>query len=253
MTATWKIWNTFSPCNFQNWNDFPSLSTTMIAQLKWKIISLVWIFPEQFITRTVLFFKNSSAKSLLPCSFTLKDWDSCNAIRASSANYSEQFHSGELVLKMNLKDDGRSWFGFQMGYQPKKINSSIKTVLPQLVFKSSASLFAKAITACIFASARRWKEIISECPPQFTMSLCSQASLLSWKLTKSSWEVLNELSSLPSARPHQKLLSSAEWNLFSRIILRWDRCLCLPDVLWRPANLPVLPKPQDHRWGYWHE
>ena len=69
MTATWKIWNTFSPCNFQNWNDFPSLSTTMIAQLKWKIISLVWIFPEQFITRTVIFLKIHSAKSKLPCLF----------------------------------------------------------------------------------------------------------------------------------------------------------------------------------------
>ena len=70
MTATWKIWNTFSSCNFQNWNDFPSLSTTMIAQLKWKIISLVWIFPKQFITRTVLFFKNPAAKSPLLCLFT---------------------------------------------------------------------------------------------------------------------------------------------------------------------------------------
>ena len=69
MTATWKIWNTFSPCNFQNWNDFPSLSTTMIAQLKWKIISLVWIFPEQFITRTVLFLKICSPKSPLLCLF----------------------------------------------------------------------------------------------------------------------------------------------------------------------------------------
>ena len=113
--------------------------------------------------------------------------------------------------------------------------------------------FAKANTASIFASARRWKEVISECPPQFTMSLCSQASLLSWKLTKSSWEVPNELPALPSARPHQKLFSSAEWNLFSRIILRWDRCLCLPDVLWRPANLPMLSQLQDHRWGNWHE
>ena len=134
------IWISFFPCNFQNKNNFPALTDTMISQLKWKIISSVWIFPKHFITKTVLFLKIRSAKSLLPCSFTLKDWDSCNAIRASSANYSEQFHSGELVLKMNLKDDGRSWFGFQMGYQPKKINSSIKTVLPQLVFKSSASL-----------------------------------------------------------------------------------------------------------------
>ena len=151
MTATWKIWNTFSPCNFQNWNDFPSLSYTIISQLKWKIISLMWIFPEQFITRTVLFFKNSSAKSLLPCSFTLKDWDGSNALGSSSANCSELFHSGELVLKMNLKDDGRSWFGFQMGYQPfassifvNRGSSDNKILvapaLRQSIFKSSASL-----------------------------------------------------------------------------------------------------------------
>ena len=151
MTATWKIWNTFSPCNFQNWNDFPSLSTTMIAQLKWKIISLVWIFPEQFITRTVLFFKNSSAKSLLPCSFTLKDWDSCNAIRASSANCSKLFHSGKLVLKMILKEDERSWFGFQVGCQPFSSSNFVSggssdnenliaPALRQSVFKNTSSL-----------------------------------------------------------------------------------------------------------------
>ena len=73
MTASWMksfwIWNSFFPCNFQYWNDFPSLSTTMISQLKWKIISLTWIFPEQFITRTVIFLKNRPAKTLLPCLF----------------------------------------------------------------------------------------------------------------------------------------------------------------------------------------
>ena len=58
------------PCNFQNKNDFPALPDTMITQLKWKIILLVWIFPKQFITRTVLFFKNPAAKSPLLCLFT---------------------------------------------------------------------------------------------------------------------------------------------------------------------------------------
>ena len=102
------------PCNFQNKNDFPALSTTMISQLKWKTISPVWIFPEQFITRTVLFLKIRSSKSPLPCLFALKDWDNCNALGASSAKLSELFHSGKLVLKMILKDDRRSWFGFQV-------------------------------------------------------------------------------------------------------------------------------------------
>ena len=73
MTATWKIifwiWNSFFSCNFQNWNDFPNLSDTIISQLKWKIISPVWIFREHFITRTAIFFKKSSAKSLLPYLF----------------------------------------------------------------------------------------------------------------------------------------------------------------------------------------
>ena len=73
MTATWKIilgiWNSIFPCDFQNKKYFPALSDTIISQLKWKIISLVWIIPEQFITRTVIFLKISSSKSLLPYLF----------------------------------------------------------------------------------------------------------------------------------------------------------------------------------------
>ena len=215
MTATWKIWNTFSPCNFQNWNDFPSLSTTMIAQLKWKIISLVWIFPEQFITRTVLFFKNPAAKSPLLCLFT-------SVSERSLTPAPSKFTQENWFWKWIWKTMGEVDLDFKWAISPRKSVFPIKIAYPQSVFKSSVSLlyayseswievcpsfffgqrqgdcdfqfksdhmkgkniwkiqFAKAITACIFASARRWKEIISECPPRFAMSLCSQASLLSW-------------------------------------------------------------------------
>ena len=57
---------------------------------------------------------------------------------------------------MILNDYRQYWFGFQVGYQPKKINSSIKTVLPQLVFKSSASL--------LYAYSESWIEV---CPSFF--------------------------------------------------------------------------------------
>ena len=70
----------------------------------------------------------------------LKDWDSCNVLGASSANCYELFQSGKLVLKMNLKDDGRSWFGFQVCYQPRKTNFHHQKFYPQSVFKSSTSL-----------------------------------------------------------------------------------------------------------------
>ena len=75
----------------------------------------------------------------------------CLRLGASSAKLSELFHSGKLVLKMNLKDDGRSWFGFQVGYQPfsssnfvnrcsSNNNNPIAPDPLQLVFKSSDSL-----------------------------------------------------------------------------------------------------------------
>ena len=139
------------PCNFQNKINFPALTDTMITQLNWKIISSVWIFPEHFITRTVIFLKNCSAKTLLPCAFASTIEIIATSIKAFSANCSEQFHSGELVLKMNLKDDGRSWLGFQVGYQPFSSSNFVShgssdneklvaPALPQSDFNSYASL-----------------------------------------------------------------------------------------------------------------
>ena len=139
MTATWKIilgiWNTISPCNFQNKKYFPALSDTIISQLKWKIISLVWIFPEQFITRTVLFLKIQSAKSKLPCLFASTIEMVATSSEHFSANCYELFHSGELVLKLVLKDDGQYWFGFQVGYQPQRISFSHQNCLPTIGFQ----------------------------------------------------------------------------------------------------------------------
>ena len=133
MTASWMksfwIWNSFFPCNFQYWNDFPSLSTTMISQLKWKIISLVWIFPEQFITRTVIFLKNRPAKTLLPCLFTSKIRKLqrprnvlCQLLWAISLR--------EVGFEIDFERRWQDWFGFQVGYQPRKINSPHQNCLP---------------------------------------------------------------------------------------------------------------------------
>ena len=128
------------PCNFQNKNDFPALSDTIISQMKWKIISLVWIFPEHFITRTVLFLKIQSAKSKLPCLFASTIEMVATSSEHFSANCYELFHSGELVLKLVLKDDGQYWFGFQPSYQPRKTNFRHEKSYLQSDFNSSDSL-----------------------------------------------------------------------------------------------------------------
>ena len=108
------------------------------------------------ISRTIYYengkiFEKFLCKIATAMPLCLHDWDSCNAIRASSANCSKLFHSGKLVLKMILKDDGRSWFGFQVGCQPFSSSNFIrrgssnngKSIAPALlqpVFTSSDSL-----------------------------------------------------------------------------------------------------------------
>ena len=81
------------------------------------------------------YFEFCSAKSSPTCLFALKDWDSCNAIRAFSANCSEQIQSGELVLKLVFKEDRRGWFGFQVGYQSDKINFLYQNCPPAIGFQ----------------------------------------------------------------------------------------------------------------------
>ena len=151
MTATWKIifwiWNSFFSCNFQNWKDFPNLSDTIISQLKWKIISPVWIFREHFITKTAIFFKKSSAKSLLPFLFALKDWDNCNALGASYANCSQLFHSWKLIL---------NWFWKTMGEVDLDFKWAIslrKSIPPSKLF--SRNWFSKAPQAFLMLNLSR--------------------------------------------------------------------------------------------------
>ena len=144
MTASWMksfwIWNSFFPCNFQYWNDFPSLSTTMISQLKWKIISLVWIFPEQFITRTVLFLKICSPKSPLLCLFASTIEIVATSSKCPPPSSLSYFTQENWFWKWFWKTIGKIDLGFKWAISLIKSIFSIKIALLQLVFKSSASL-----------------------------------------------------------------------------------------------------------------
>ena len=135
-----SIWNSFSPCNFQNWNDFPSLSYTIISQLKWKIISLMWIFPEHFITRTVLFFKKTSAKSSPACLFA----STIDMVATLSARHLptalSYFTQGNWFWNWLLKTMGKIDLDFKWTISLRKQIFIIKIALPQSIFKSSVSL-----------------------------------------------------------------------------------------------------------------
>ena len=126
----------------------------------------------------------------------------------------------------------------------------------------------KAMMNCLYSSTRRWLRMSSAYLPPSVMRWCTRESspfsesAADWSCRRRNfWNGLRrilreeplELPSLPPTRPYQKLLSSAEWNLFSGIILRWDRRLCLSDVLWKSANLPVLSELQHHWSGNWNE
>ena len=147
MTATWKIWNTFSPCNFQNWNDFLSLSTTMIAQLKWKIISLVWIFPEQFITRTVIFLKIHSAKSKLPCLFASMIKIVPTSSERPLPTAPSYFTQGNWFWKWLLKTMGKIDLDFKQSIRLRK------SISPSLL--PSRNRFSKAPSAFLMLNLSR--------------------------------------------------------------------------------------------------
>ena len=136
MTATWKIWNTFSPCNFQNRNDFPALSYTIIAQLKWKIISPAWIFPEQFITRTVLFLKNRSAKSPLLCLFVSMIKEVRTPSERPLPTSLSKFTQGNRFWNWFWKTMGEVDLNFKWAISLRKEISSIK--IPSLNWFSQA-------------------------------------------------------------------------------------------------------------------
>ena len=135
-----------------------------------------------------IIFENSICKIQVALPLCLDDWDSCNALAPSSATCSELIHSGNWGLKLFLKDDGEGWFGFQTSYQPEKIIFLLQNVLPQSIFKSSASLLnAESESSVIglpsvFLLSGAWllsisiqisphEQNISECPPQFVTEL----------------------------------------------------------------------------------
>ena len=98
-----------------------------------------------------IIFEDLLSKIAIALPLCLDDWDCSNVLEVSTAKLSGLFHSGELVLKMILKDDRRSWFGFQVGCQPFSSSNFVShgssdneklvaPALPQSDFNSYASL-----------------------------------------------------------------------------------------------------------------
>ena len=151
MTAIWVN-------NFRWKYVFTILSDIMIAQLKWKIVSLVWIFPEQFITMTVLFFKNSSAKSLLPYPFALKEWDSYNALGASLPTAPSNFTQRNWFWKWFWKPIGKVDLNFKWAIS---LGKQIFIIINRKLWQKSPSLlpsrnwFSKAPQAFLMLNLSR--------------------------------------------------------------------------------------------------
>ena len=107
---------------------------------------------------------------------TIKIWS-----HQPSRNRFSKAPSASSMLILSRESKFALHFSSVRGRVTAIFNSNLTTWKEKIIWTIQ---FAKTITACIFASARRWRKIISECPPRFAMSLCSQASLLSSKLTK---------------------------------------------------------------------
>ncbi len=111
-----------------------------------RVTMWLWFSKRQTIIKIVFrfwtknYFEFCFSRSPLPRLVSSIIEIVATSIEAFSANCSKLFHSGKLVLNLILKDNRQDWFGFQMGYQPEKINSSIAPALPQSVFKSSTSI-----------------------------------------------------------------------------------------------------------------
>ena len=167
----------------------------------------LWFSEQQPPVKIVFLFLNEELFWILLCIIAialphcLSDWDGYNNNRSVLCQLPKLFHSGKLVLKMILKDDRQSWFGFQVGYQPQKIIFHHHNYPPQSIFKSSVRLLnASSVHSvrrlpCVFllsgAGLRRFsiqiwphEENLSECPPRFAVRLCTQASLVLWLFAK---------------------------------------------------------------------
>ena len=77
---------------------------------------------------------------MLPCLFASTIKAVGTSSERSSANIAELFHSGKLGLKIILKPIGKIGLVFKLAISLRNSIFIIKIVLPQMVFKSPASL-----------------------------------------------------------------------------------------------------------------
>ena len=116
----------------------------------------LWFFERQAPVKSVFLFLNEELFWILICKIAialclcLSDWVSFIVLEAFATNSSELFHSGKMILKMNLNNNERSWFGFQLSYQlffPSNFVSrgssdnenSVAPTLMIMLFKNTAS------------------------------------------------------------------------------------------------------------------
>lgn len=125
------------------------ITTHLWQPLEWKLFDLKFVFPLQipkyyYFSSPIWYHDNTvGVKNNLVCvnisgTFYYKDGIifenllcKISATLPSSANCSELFHSGKLVLN----DNERSWFGFQVGYQPHIINFLHQNCPPSIGFQ----------------------------------------------------------------------------------------------------------------------
>ena len=92
--------------------------------IAWGLQDRLQFFERQAPVKIVFLILNDElfwillSKIAIALPYLLDDWDSCNALAASYANLSEQFHTEELVLKLIFDDNERGLFRFQVGCQP---------------------------------------------------------------------------------------------------------------------------------------
>ena len=108
------------------------------------------------------YFEFCSAKSSPTCLFALKDWDSCNALGASSPNCDELFHSGKLVFELILKDDRKVDLDFKWAtsHFPHQISSAVAVVTIKIwLHQPSRNWFSKAPQAFLMLNLSRESKV----------------------------------------------------------------------------------------------
>ena len=146
----------------------------MITQLNWKIISPVWIFPEQFITRTILFLKICSPKSPLLCLFasTIKIVPTSSERPLPTAP--SYFTQGNWFWK---------WFWKTMGEVDLDFKQSIrlrKSISPSLL--PSRNRFSKAPSASsMLILSRESKFVLHFSSVRGRVTAIFKSNLTTWK------------------------------------------------------------------------